>query len=126
MYIYKTTCKVNGKIYIGQCKKTLTKSKNYLGSGVLIRKAVDKYGKNNFIKEILFETNYLEELNLKEVEFISLFKSYEHSIGYNIALGGGGTLGVSYKNPNAAKYLIEYVKKYGNPIYKAGNRKMYS
>lgn len=74
----------------------------------------------------MFETNYLEELNLKEVEFISLFKSYEHSIGYNIALGGGGTLGVSYKNPNAAKYLIEYVKKYGNPIYKTENRKMHS
>jgi hypothetical protein len=45
-YIYKTTNLINGKIYIGQHKGCL--SSHYIGSGKLIRWAINKYGKRNF------------------------------------------------------------------------------
>ena len=48
--IYKTTCLVNYKIYIGQ---SIRNKNYYLGSGKLLLKAIKKYGKNNFTKEIL-------------------------------------------------------------------------
>ncbi len=43
MYIYKTTCLINGKIYIGQCSKTPENSKSYLGSGSNIGLAIKKH-----------------------------------------------------------------------------------
>ena len=44
--IYKTTCLINNKIYIGQhCTDA---EDGYLGSGDLIKKAILKYGKHNF------------------------------------------------------------------------------
>ena len=47
MIIYKTTNLINGKIYIGMSKN---KKENYLGSGIYLKYAIDKYGKENFKK----------------------------------------------------------------------------
>ena len=44
--IYKTTCTVNNKIYIGQ-HKTDNIDDGYIGSGKLITSAIKKYGKKN-------------------------------------------------------------------------------
>jgi len=54
MEIYKTTNKINGKIYIG---KDTTSNPQYLGSGKLIKRAILKYGVENFTKEILDQTD---------------------------------------------------------------------
>lgn len=50
-YIYMTTNLINGKKYIGQHKGKVNDS--YLGSGTTITKAIQKYGKENFKKDIL-------------------------------------------------------------------------
>ena len=42
-FIYKTTCLVNGKIYIG--KHEGSENDNYLGSGEIFSLALRKYGK---------------------------------------------------------------------------------
>lgn len=51
--VYLTTNIVNLKIYIG-VHSTYNPNDNYLGSGVVINKAINKYGKQNFTKQILY------------------------------------------------------------------------
>lgn len=86
MIIYKTTNKINGKWYIGQDTKN---NPNYLGSGILIKKAIQKYGKENFNKEILeFIDGGFEELNKSEIKWIKKLNAVECNDSYNIAEGG--------------------------------------
>lgn len=92
-YIYRITNKVNGKTYIGQHKyKKL--DDNYMGSGVLITRAKNKYGIENFEKEILYSCIQYKE-TADDVERFAITK--ERALGkaeYNIANGGqGGNLG---------------------------------
>jgi len=86
MRIYKTTNKINGKIYIGQDKND---RKNYFGSGYIIKNAIKKYGKSNFTKDILEVCNNEKELNDREYFWIKFFDSKNPKIGYNIKDGGG-------------------------------------
>ena len=54
-YIYKITNKINGKFYIGKHKYTGPGlDPKYMGSGVQIKNAIRKYGKENFVVELLF------------------------------------------------------------------------
>ena len=92
-YVYKTTNLITGKIYIGQHKKAFLDS-NYLGSGLVLNKAIKKYGINNFKCEILQLYASKNELDNGEKEYIKKFNSNDPTIGYNIADGGqGGDLG---------------------------------
>ena len=54
-YIYKITNKLNGKIYIGQhlIPKYHETFRRYMCSGIAITEAYEKYGKENFNKEII-------------------------------------------------------------------------
>lgn len=87
MIIYKTTNLVNGKIYVGQDSKNDSK---YLGSGINISRAIKKYGFINFKKEILEFCKNIDELNEREIYWISLLNSIDRNIGYNISIGGKG------------------------------------
>lgn len=60
-YIYKTTNLINGRIYIGL--KTGEFNSDYFGSGVLIKRAIKKYGKENFRIRVLAYANNLEMLD---------------------------------------------------------------
>ena len=54
-FVYITTNLINGKRYIGRCKFDTTRPnawKTYLGSGVALKLAVKKYGRQNFKKVI--------------------------------------------------------------------------
>ena len=88
-FIYKTTCLVNGKIYIGKHEGDC--NDNYLGSGELFLKAVKKYGRENFKREILRHCDTLHELRIWEHVFIKKYHSQDERIGYNIADGDVNT-----------------------------------
>lgn len=106
MQIYKITNILNGKIYIG---KDEFSNSEYFGSGKLIKRAIIKYGKKNFIKEIL--ENKIEDkkiLEEKEIFWIKYFNSTDKNIGYNIARGGNGGDTIS-NNPNK-NMIIEKIK----------------
>jgi len=92
MYIYKITNKINSKQYIGLYTKTVEESTNYYGSGKLIGKAIKKYGKDNFTKEIL-ERDITDKkyLNDREIYWIAKYDTFNN--GYNLTKGGQGNLG---------------------------------
>lgn len=115
-YIYKTTNLINNKIYIGQRKSKVFQSTNYLGSGRYLRNAVNKYGVENFIVELIDISDNREELNNKEIYWIKYYKAYDRNIGYNISKGGigGGEIWVNngIENHHIAKdKLPEYIEQ---------------
>lgn len=72
---------------------------NYLGSGLILTRAIEKYGRENFFKEILFIFDNRQEMIEKEAEIIdeSIVNSAEY---YNIALGGyGGAIVLKEDHP---------------------------
>jgi group I intron endonuclease len=81
--IYKTTCLENNKIYIGQHKTTIIED-GYLGSGKLLKRALDKYGKCMFKRDILFIVDNIEDANRLEEQMIESHDSTDREIGYNI------------------------------------------
>jgi group I intron endonuclease len=85
MIIYKITNNFNNKIYIGQDRNN---NPSYFGSGKKIQRAIKKYGKENFVKEILEECIDENHMNEREVYWISKYNSQDRKIGYNISNGG--------------------------------------
>lgn len=83
--IYLTTNLINGKIYVGQDSKN---NPNYFGSGKSIQIAIEKYGRQNFHKEILQYCSSDDELNEMEIYWIDKLESTKRGIGYNICIGG--------------------------------------
>jgi len=80
MVIYLTTNLINGKKYIG------LDSYNrpwYLGSGTVLKKAIVKYGKSNFKKEILEKCSTIEELRERELYWINKFQAHTNPEFYN-------------------------------------------
>ena len=85
MIIYKTTNLINNKFYIGKDAKN---KKSYLGSGKVLKQAIQKYGKENFKKEILEYCTDLEHLDEREIYWIDKYNALEE--GYNLTEGGTG------------------------------------
>jgi len=85
MIIYKTTNLINQKFYVG---KDVHNNPNYYGSGKRLKLAIQKYGIENFKKEILDICETLEHLNDREKFWIRELNAVNE--GYNISLGGDG------------------------------------
>ena len=115
MIIYKTTNKINGKIYVGKDSRNRP---TYLGSGIILRRAIAKYGKENFIKEVIDQCLTLDELSKKEIYWIEQLKSNDPSIGYNLTGGGDGGDTYSYlditQKERRRKILTDAAKKFNN------------
>ena len=79
-YIYMTTNLVNGKKYIGKQKGEINDS--YLGSGTLLLRAIKKYGKENFKKDILYISKNEKENSIKEREFIKYYNAVNNKFVY--------------------------------------------
>lgn len=93
--IYKVTCLINNKIYIGKTLYSLNKRKNdhiscSAKNDTYFHKAISKYNPNNFSWEII-EENDKEKLPKREQYWIKKFNSFGE--GYNLTYGGDGNLG---------------------------------
>lgn len=69
-YIYKTTCNVTGRWYVGM-HSTSNENDGYLGSGKILRYSIRKYGVENHTKEILEYCDSRQELVLRETEIVT-------------------------------------------------------
>jgi len=89
--IYLTTNLLNGRKYIGMSNG---KNKDYVGSGILIKKAIKKYGRSNFSKTILLECDSEEMMKEAEQFFIEEADAVSSPDYYNLHGGGrGGSTG---------------------------------
>ena len=75
----------------------------YLGSGVLFKKALQKYGEENFERTILYECKSADELNYMEEVFIGYYNAVDDEQFYNIAKGGSGTGGLKFSEESIEK-----------------------
>lgn len=84
-YVYKFTHKESGKYYIGSHNG---KCKSYKGGGLIWRHAVNKYGIESYIKEILYEG---DDYRNQEEYFLNLYDAKNDPKSYNLkneAIGG--------------------------------------
>ena len=107
--IYKTTNIINNKFYIG-IHSTNKIEDDYLGSGKLLKKAIKKYGVNNFKREILF--NYKNRIlaDKKEKEIVNK-EFIKNNLTYNLALGGRSGPGLSNKGYKHTKEAIKKISE---------------
>lgn len=106
--VYKITNNINQKYYIGM-HQTKDLNDAYMGSGKLIKQAIQKYGLENFSKEIMFIFDNEEDMRSKEKELVLI---NEHS--YNLCEGGKGGFGYlnrSGKSLRTGAVLSEETKK---------------
>lgn len=85
--VYKITYLKDGRYYIG-VRKTDVDFDGYMGSGIHIKNMIKKYGKENFVRETLFEFNNSVEAFNKEKELLS--EHLNNPLCVNIASGGQG------------------------------------
>lgn len=98
-YLYQIENKVNGKLYIGiTSQPEKRKQRHFSKTGhtkfSILRHAMDKYGRENFLFKILCigHKEYILDL---EVKAIALYKTREKLFGYNIKAGGESGRGYS-------------------------------
>lgn len=132
-FIYRRVNLKNGKIYIGQRRFYKYKSNDikYSGSGLLLHRAIKKYGIENFTKEVLEYCETKQILNLREDYYAIENNSYYPS-GYNIAKCGNGYGGDTFTNhpdkENIRKRMSESQKERDRSTYvqpKGKKSKMY-
>lgn len=109
MIIYKVTNLINNKVYIGLTTRTFEeRKKQHLREAInsnskkYFHNALRKYGNDNFIWEIIDVAETQEELNEKEIYWISLFNSYGKQ-GYNQTRGGEGASGYKHSDESRKK-----------------------
>lgn len=86
-FVYETINKLNGKKYIGKCIfDRINNWENYLGSGVYLKRAIKKYGKENFEKKIICIAYSDDELNRLEEYYLKFYDVVNSKDFYNIKL----------------------------------------
>jgi len=112
--VYKATCLINNRVYIGITTKTLEERKNghicwskHKTRKYIFHKALRKYGIDNFIFEKIDEFIGNEDACKKERFYVDKYNSfYKNGFGYNMTLGGEGVLGHKFNHTEETKKRI--------------------
>ena len=104
-YIYKTTCKITNRFYIGM-HSTDNLDDNYLGSGKRLWNSINFHGKENHIKEILEFLPSRQLLKEREKEIVDR-DLIGNVMCMNLQEGGGGGFST---DEHKVKFLTNGVK----------------
>lgn len=86
--VYKTTNTVNNKIYVGM-HSTDNINDRYMGSGWILKNAIKKYGRDKFVKEVLYV--YSNRQEARQMESLIVDEDFCKRLDtYNTAVGGMG------------------------------------
>lgn len=110
--IYRVTNLLNGKTYIGQ--RTYYNEptmENYYGGGIEIRRAVKKYGRKNFKREILYSRIRDQET----ADSMEIWAIEKYKPEYNIAKGGKVFEITTEMRNKISDSLKNYYKMFGSP-----------
>lgn len=114
MIIYKITCLVNNKVYIGQTSETLKhRFSRHMGyqkdeHDTKFYRAVRKYGKENFVIEQIDSATSQDELDDKEIKWIKHYDSYKN--GYNSKISKGKCGGDTLSNHKNKREISEKIR----------------
>lgn len=122
-YVYKITNKLNNKIYIGKTNNLERRWSEHIANATSnddarikrspkLYNSIIKYGADQFVKEIIFQSENEKLVYEKEIEYIKTYNSINE--GFNITLGGEGFLS-SDKNPTTklfAEDINDIIKLY--------------
>ena len=88
-FVYEWTNKINGKKYIGSHIGNL--NDNYIGSGTIFSRALEKYGIENFERQILEIVDDISRLREREQFYIDKVDAARNKLYYNVkpTVGGG-------------------------------------
>ncbi len=87
-YIYKTTCNVTNKFYVGM-HSTDNLDDLYIGSGKRLWYSIRKHGIENHVREILEFLENRSSLKTREAEIVNE-QFLQDPLCMNLQLGGGG------------------------------------
>ena len=120
--VYMHENKINHKKYIGiTCQKPTQRWRGGKGYKIgIFKKAIDKYGWNNFNHIVLYKHLTKEQACLKEQELIKKYNTMNENYGYNLCEGGNLTIG--YHHTENSKLKMSKSKK---GMYKGKNNPMY-
>lgn len=111
-YVYITENLINNKTYVG--KKYGDFDPKYLGSGLILKQAIKKYGFNNFKCKVLKYCKSEKELNEKEKNLIFKLKP-----NYNLAEGGAGGNTTAFFDKIKKQKVIDKRRKKLKSIWKS-------
>ena len=91
-YIYLITNNITNKQYVGKHKYSKPElDESYITSGTLINKSIEKYGLENFTRELVDIADSYEDLNNLEKYYIRFYNCRVPN-GYNLTSGGDGVV----------------------------------
>lgn len=133
MYIlYKTTNKINGKIYVGIHKTETLEFDGYLGSGKILKQAIKRYGRENFQREILAVLDSMEDAQEIESKYVNI-DFISDPLTYNICEGGGIPPNIDkWPEESRVKFIKRFTEysrhraKFDNPSKKAAGKNHWS
>jgi hypothetical protein len=95
-FIYMWENKLDGKKYLGKCQGK--PSSSYIGSGKHFKRAIKKYGIENFERIIIEHCDDPKKLIEREKHWLDFYNAAENPMFYNISPNsGGGHHGANYK-----------------------------